>query len=66
MNNTVDTYNNSKGGMIYNNQLNNINSQYYPSTERVNIEITKPQNNNQNVIQYNIIPKYSNNNFQMP
>jgi hypothetical protein len=68
-NNINNNYNYSKynnNNMIYNNQTNNINTQNYSNTERVNVELTKPQNNNQNDIQYNVIPMNSNTNRQMP
>jgi hypothetical protein len=66
-NNIMNNNNNNKyNNMIYNNQANNINAQYYSNTERVNVELTKPQNYNQNDIQYNVIPMNSATNRQIP
>ena len=66
-NKIMNNYNNNKyNNMIYNNQTNNINAQYYSNTEKANVDLTKPQNNNQNDIQYNVIPMNSATNRQIP
>ena len=63
-NNNNYNYNYSKyNNMTNNNQSNNINTQYYSNTEKVNVESTKPQNYNQNAIQYNALPMNSNSNL---
>ena len=65
-NNIMNNNNNKYNNMIYNNQANNINAQYYSNTEKVNVELTKPQNYNQNDIQCNVIPMNSATNRQIP